>query len=206
MPSAEPVSSVNMLTLSALRGEPSSNQAMTIVGERRVDPAGSGPVPVALSNGAHANNSAVLPRSALALTNSSEASLAAIGGPQPGPPQIAVPPSMPQALQVPLAKPSSEPTVQHQIPGALQLPDASRVPSNHARQSPPIVPPQLPVVADDGLALTPPKKVVAKLPPWLQTESVLPRPATTPESLAARSGVVDAETMGLPADWRSLVG
>ncbi len=224
VPSAEPVSSVNMLTLSALRGEPSSNQAMTIVGERRVDPAGSGPVPVALSNGAHANNSAVLPRSALALTNSSEASLAAIGGPQPGPPQIAVPslppqiavsslppqiavpPSMPQALQVPLAKPSSEPTVQHQIPGALQLPDASRVPSNHARQSPPIVPPQLPVVADDGLALTPPKKVVAKLPPWLQTESVLPRPATTPESLAARSGVVDAETMGLPADWRSLVG
>lgn len=269
VPSAEPVSSVNMLTLSALRGEPSSNQAMAKVGERRADPALQ-PVPPPSRRENSAPRDAVVstppkpqfptaPVPHMPVTSHYSSSLPGSvvprsGGPEgetalptvptiptvrtmstmstmstvPGVPAVATVPSMangptspsstpsgpeiaspvapipvPASVQVPIAK-LSEPEPTHQIPGALQLPDAPRPSARRMNTAPGVAPPQLPLVPVEGVALTQPRKTAPKLPPWLQNESSAA--ASAPPVSPSLPGSVDPEALGLPADWRNLVG
>jgi diguanylate cyclase (GGDEF)-like protein/PAS domain S-box-containing protein len=234
------VSSVNTLSLSALRGEASTTQAAMILGERRSEHSTATATSIEA-----ATVSEPVPPLSKTLTS---AVASAVAKPQfptatPGVPQMPKP--VAQSLSLPGHVPAKEPTVATpvvevpvvvaptlqsapQVPvastpgpqfsGAPQIPTPKPAPTVLETPSVPNAP-QFAVipVAPSPIALTQPASQSApsanELPPWLRqadatgqsaavssASSPMPAPAAAPVPTA-----MDAETLGLPSDWRKLL-
>jgi diguanylate cyclase (GGDEF)-like protein/PAS domain S-box-containing protein len=249
------VSSVNTMTLSSLRGEPSTTQAAMIVGERRADAAVAASAPAAVAAPAPPTPAAVVapppppppapPAPAQSVPAPPATPLSSPPKPQfptasPGVPQMPKPSAKPLSLPGSTPQPSksvpgpaqpvsetAEPVLAHspvpmpsamQVPvtpppgpqfsGAPQIPVASPPPApqpallSHAPQFSVIPSNPLPIAVAPPVAIATAAPAGAELPPWLRQ----PEPVAQPALAHAGAVVaVDAETLGLPSDWRNLL-
>jgi diguanylate cyclase (GGDEF)-like protein/PAS domain S-box-containing protein len=241
------VSSVNTMTLSTLRGEPSTTQAAMIVGERRADTSVPGPtstptqpVPVPPAADPSVANHAPVAAPIPATPPKPQLPVASPGVPQM-PKASAKPPTLPGSTPHPAARPT-EPTPQQAqsaqapvistqpaepvppthvpMPSIMQVPVApppgpqfSGAPQIPVAKPVPIEPqpgyaPQFAVIPNVAVPIeiaTPilsASAVSPDLPPWLRE----PQPVAQTQPVNANGPhAVDAETLGLPSDWRNLL-